>query len=310
VKFSKRALIVVLTVTTLVAQTKTKILLDTDTGTDIDDAWALAFVALSPELDTVAVTITDADTPARAKVACKLLYRAGRTDIPVAVGRKTPTPNNRFDHQFTWAEDFTAYKPIAEPAAQTIVRLAKKYPGELVLLAVGPLQNVADALRLEPQLGKYLKRVVLMSGNVYRRAGKEGIQPEWNVVASTQDAQLVYGAGLPITIVPLDSTTLVRLEDSERERVRKRASPVTHAVESLYRLWLNSPQSRMTLHDQLAVAEAARPGEFFGKKESIPLIVDDQGYTRINQARGKNTVVCLEPKRDAFMEHYLSVLTR
>jgi inosine-uridine nucleoside N-ribohydrolase len=299
-----------LTAAVLLAQTKTRILLDTDPGTDIDDAWALAFVALNPNFDTVAVTVTDADTPERAKVACKLLYRAGRTDIPVAVGRKTPTPNNRYDYQFTWSEDFTEYKPIAEPAAQTIVRMAKKYPGELVLLAVGPLQNVADALRLEPQLGKYLKRVVLMSGNVYRRADKEGIQPEWNVVASTQDAQLVYGAGLKMTIVPLDSTTLVKLSDTERDRVRKRASPVTHAVESLYRLWLTGPQSRMTLHDQLAVAEAARPGEFFDKKETLPLIVDDKGYTRIDKARGKDTVVCLEPKRDQFMEYYLSVLTK
>ena len=55
----------------------------------------------------------------------------------------------------------------------------------------------------------------------------------------------------------------------------------------------------MTLHDQLAVAEAARPGEFFSKKETLPLIVDDKGYTRIDKARGKDTVVCLEPKRDA-----------
>jgi purine nucleosidase len=299
-----------LTVGLLSGQPRTRILLDTDIGTDIDDAWALAFVALSPELDTVAVTITDADTVARAKVACKLLQRAGRTDIPVAVGRQTATPKGRFDHQFTWAEDFTDYKPIAEPAAQTIVRMAKKYPGELVLLAVGPLQNVADALRLEPQLGKYLKRVVLMSGNVYGRAGDQKVIPEWNVVVATQDSQLVYGAGLPLTIVPLDSTTHVQLADAERERVRKRASPVTHAVESLYRLWLSNPQSRMTLHDQLAVAEAARPGEFFNKKETLPLLVDDKGYTLINKTSGKSTVVCLEPKRDAFMDYYLSVLTK
>jgi purine nucleosidase len=294
----------------LPGQTRTKVLLDTDIGTDIDDAWALAFVALSPELETVAVTITDADTPARAKVACKLLQRAGRIDIPVAVGRQTPTPNGRFDHQFTWAEDFTAYKPIAEPAAQTIVRMAKKYPGELVLLAVGPLQNIADALRLEPQLGKYVKRVVLMSGNIYGRADGNKVIPEWNVVVATQDSQVVYGAGLPLTIVPLDSTTHVKLADAERERVRKRGSAVTNAVESLYRLWLSSPQSRMTLHDQLAVAEASRPGQFFDKKETLPLIVDDKGYTLINKTSGKNTVVCLEPKREAFMDYYLSTLTK
>ena len=188
--------------------------------------------------------------------------------------------------------------------------MAKKYPGELVLLAVGPLQNVADAIRLEPQLGKYLKRVVLMSGNVYGREGGGKVIPEWNVVVATQDSQLVYGAGLPLTIVPLDSTTHVKLADEERERVRKRSSPVTHAVETLYRLWLSSPQSRMTLHDQLAVAEAVRPGEFFNKKETLPLIVDDKGYTVISKTSGKNTIVCLEPKRDAFMDYYLSVLTK
>lgn len=305
-------LIAALALTTglLSGQTRTKVLLDTDIGTDIDDAWALAFVALSPELETVAVTITDADTPARAKVACKLLQRAGRTDIPVAVGRRTPTPKGRFDHQFTWAEDFNAYRPIAEPAAQTIVRMAKKYRGELVLLAVGPLQNIADALRLEPQLGKYVKRVVLMSGNIYGRADGNKVIPEWNVVVATRDSQVVYGAGLPLTIVPLDSTTLVKLADAERERVRKRGSAVTNALESLYRLWLSGPQSRMTLHDQLAVAEASRPGEFFNKKETLPLIVDDKGYTLVNKASGKNTVVCLEPKRDAFMDYYLSTLTK
>ncbi len=297
------------TAAVLPAQTKTKILLDTDPGTDIDDAWALAFVALSPDFDTVAVTVTDADTPARAKVACKLLYRAdertfrsrsgGRPRLRT-IGTITSSPGRRFQR----------IQADLRARGANDVRMAKKYPGELVLLAVGPLQNVADALRLEPQLGKYLKRVVLMSGNVYRRADKEGIQPEWNVVASTQDAQLVYGAGLKMTIVPLDSTTLVKLSDAERDRVRKRASPVTHAVESLYRLWLTGPQSRMTLHDQLAVAEAARPGEFFSKKETLPLIVDDKGYTRIDKARGKDTVVCFEPKRDQFMEHYLSVLTK
>jgi purine nucleosidase len=295
---------------TLSAQTKIRLILDTDIGTDIDDAWALAFVALSPEFETLGVTITDADTPARAKVACKLLHRARRTDIPVAVGRQTPTPDNRYDHQFTWAEDFTAYKPVPEPAANMIVRVAKKYPGEVVLLAVGPLQNVADALRLEPQLGKYLKRVVLMSGNVYGRAEGGKVIPEWNVVVATKDSQLVYGAGLPITIVPLDSTTLIKLSEPERQRVRSRASPVTHAVESLYRLWLSGPQSRMTLHDQLAVAEAARPGQFLTRKETLPLVVDDKGFTVINKQSGKNTIVCLEPKRDAFMDYYLSVLTR
>jgi purine nucleosidase len=293
------------------AQTqRIKVILDTDVGTDIDDAWALAFVALHPRFETLGVTISDADTPARAKVACKLLHRAGRTDIPVAVGRKSPTPDNRVDHQFFWAEDFQAYKPVSKPAADFIVDTIKKYPGEVTLLAVGPLQNVADALRKEPNLGKYVKRIVLMSGNVYGRAGNRPPIAEWNVVVSTQDSQLVYSAGLPMTIVPLDSTTLVQLADTERERIAKHRSPVAIALETLYRLWLQSRNSRMTLHDQLAVAETSDPGKFFGKCDPIPLLVDDKGFTRVDPSRGKPVNVCLEPRRDEFMKYYIDTLLR
>jgi len=186
-----------------------KIILDTDIGGDIDDAWALGFVLNYTGFHPIGVTICDGNTPARAKIACKLLYVTGRTNIPVAVGRKT---REDFSPQFSWAEDFTALKPVAEPAADFIVQKARKYPGEITLIAVGPLQNVADALRREPQLGKLLKRVVFMSGCIYHPAGQTNPVPEWNVVASTKDAQVAYSAGLPLTIVPLDSTTLVQLK--------------------------------------------------------------------------------------------------
>ena len=287
-----------------------KILLDTDPGTDIDDAWALAFVALHPRFDTVGVTVTDADTPARAKVACKLLQRANRMDIPVAVGRQTPTPKGRVDHQFFWAEDFDDYKPIAQPAADFIIETVRKHPGEITLLAVGPLQNIADALRKDPKIATMFKRVVLMSGNVYNRAGNQPPIPEWNVVVSTADSQVVYSAGLPMTIVPLDATTLVTLADEERERVARHRTPVAIALEALYRLWLQGRNSRMTLHDQLAVAETAEPGRFCGKMETLPLIVDDKGFTRIDKEKGKATAVCLQPRRDDFMKYYLDTILR
>lgn len=283
-----------------------KIILDTDIGGDIDDAWALGFVLNYAGFDPVGVTICDGNTPARANIACKLLHVTGHTNIPVAVGRKT---RDDFSPQFSWAEDFTALKPIAQPAADFIVEKARKYPGEITLIAIGPLQNVADALRKEPGLGKSLKRAVFMSGCVYHPAGQTNPVPEWNVVAATKDAQLVYGAGLPLTIVPLDSTTLVQLKTDERERVRKRDSPLTSSLECLYRLWLESPDSRMTLHDQLAVAETATPGAFFGQRPVLHIYVDDRGFTRIDEQKGKPVTVCLQPRRDAFMDYYVGVLT-
>jgi purine nucleosidase len=290
------------------AQEKLKVLLDTDIASDIDDAWALGLLVASPQVELVGVTITDGDTPGRAKVACKLLHNVGRDDVPVAVGRQTPPPS-QMDYQFTWAEDFTAKQPIAEPAADFIVETLRRHPGEITLIAVGPLQNVADALRKEPRLGTLARRVVLMSGSIGGNAWSPVAVPEWNVVRSTADAQLVYGAGLPLTTVPLDSTTYVTLKPEERARLQSFHSPLTHSLEALYRLWIDSPASRMTLHDQMAVAEALRPGAFFGRMAPLTIKVDDRGYTRVDPS-GKPVTVCLEPKRDAFMQFYLDGLMK
>lgn len=286
--------------------TRTKVILDTDIGDDIDDAWALAFILAHQNFELLGVTIAHGNTPARAPIASKMLHITGQGKIPVAVGRKT---SDGYAHQYTWAENFTARRPIKQAAADFIVAQVKRYPGQVILLAVGPLQNVADALRKEPNLGKYVKRVVLMSGCIYGTASNP-TKPirEWNVFQSTADSQLVYGAGLPLTIVPLDSTTQVRLTEEERKQVRDYKSPLTYALESLYRLWLESPTARMTLHDQLAVAEAASPSTFFRKKVELPLVVDAEGYTRIDRERGKPVTVCLEPKRDEFMKYYIGEL--
>lgn len=289
------------------AQQRLKILLDTDIASDIDDAWALGLLIASPDVELVGVTITDGNTPARAKVACKLLHVTGRDDVPVAVGRQTPPPS-QVDYQFSWAEDFTAKQPIAQPAADFIVEMLRKHPGEITLVAVGPLQNVADALRKEPRLGQLTKRVVLMSGSIGGNAWSSHAVPEWNVVRSTADAQIVYAAGLPLTTIPLDSTTYITLKPEERERLQADLSPLTRSLEALYRLWLNDHATRMTLHDQMAVGETLRPGAFFNRCESLPIRVDDQGYTKVDRSGGKPVQVCFEPKRDEFMSFYLAGL--
>ena len=292
---------------TVAQQDRIKLIIDTDIGDDIDDAWALGFVISHRPFAPLGVTITHGNTPERAKIACKLLHITGNDAIPVFIGRKT---NDKVFHQYSWAEDFTAKQPDKQSAADFIVQTVKRYPGQVILLAVGPLQNIADALRKEPNLGKYVKRVVLMSGCVYGTSSNPGTPVrEWNVYQSNADAQLVYAAGLPLTIVPLDSTTYVRLSDEERKRVAGHGSALTYALECLYRLWLSSPTDRMTLHDQMAVAETAAPGRFFNKRETFPLIVDDEGYTRIDSAHGKPVTVCLEPKREEFMKYYLDELT-
>jgi purine nucleosidase len=284
-----------------------KVLLDTDIGTDIDDAWALGLLMVSPQVELVGVTISDGNTAARAKVAVKLLHAGGLGRVPVAVGRATAPPDS-VDYQFTWAEDFTAVAPVATPAADFIIETLRRHPGEITLVAVGPLQNIADALRKEPTLGSLARRIVLMSGSIGPNAWSATPLAEWNVVRATADAQVVYGAGMPLTIVPLDSTTYVTLGNDERARLEKHPAPLTRALEALYRLWIGTPDQRMTLHDQMAIAETLRPGEFFGRCPSMPLRVDDKGFTRVDAAAGTPVNVCLEPRRDAFMRFYIDGL--
>lgn len=286
-----------------------KVVLDTDIGTDIDDAWALGYALKSPSFQLLGVTVTDADTAQRARLACKLLHRLGRTDVPVAVGRQTAAiPPDRIDYQFTWAEDFHAYEPVSMPAVEFLADTIRKNPGEVTLIAVGPLQNIGDLVRRYPDVVPLVKRVVLMSGSIGPNAWSSSAVAEWNVKLAIPEAQAVYAASWPLTIVPLDSTTYMRLEEQEREKLRAARTPLVVALEALLRLWSDEPTSRMTLHDQMALAEAQHPGQFFGRCESMPIRVDADGFTRVDRTRGRSIAVCLEPKRDQFMSHYLAQL--
>ena len=286
------------------------VVLDTDIGTDIDDGWALGYALKSPSFELLGVTVTDADTAQRARIACKLLHRVGRTDVPVAVGRATAAvPPDRVDYQFSWAEDFQAYKPIQMPAVHFLAETIRRRPGQVTLIAVGPLQNIGDLIRLHPDVVRLVKRVVLMSGSIGPNASSPAPVPEWNVRLAIPEAQAVYAADWPLTIVPLDSTTYVRLEDQERETLRRAGTPLVIALEALLRLWSDRPTSRMTLHDQMAIAEAQQPGRYFGRCEPLPLRVDGEGYTRVDRAGGHPVTVCFEPKRNEFMTHYLAQLS-
>jgi purine nucleosidase len=290
-------------------QPRMKVILDTDIGTDIDDAWALGYALKSPAFQLLGVTVTDADTPARARVACKLLHRLGRTDVPVAVGRRTAAvPADRIDYQFAWAEDFESYKPIAMPAVQFLADTIRRNPNEVTLIAVGPLQNIGDLVRQHPDVVPLVKRVVLMSGSIGANAWSSSAAAEWNVKLAIPEAQAVYAASWPLTIVPLDSTTYVQLQEQEREALSRNRTPLVIALVALLRLRADRPSSRMTLHDQMALAETQHPGRFFAHCDAMPLRVDGQGYTRVDRTNGHPVHVCLEPKRDEFMAHYLGQL--
>jgi purine nucleosidase len=175
------------------------LLLDVDTG--IDDALALLYACASPEVELVGATAVGGNVNARrvAENTRAVLELAGREDVPVALGREQPlvkaletTPETHGPRGIGYAELPPARRPLErEDAATLIVELARARPGEITLVTLGPLTNLAVALEREPSLPNLLARWVLMGG-AYRTAGNTTPTSEWNIYVDPHAAKAVF----------------------------------------------------------------------------------------------------------------------
>lgn len=278
-----------------------RIILDTDIGSDIDDAYALALILASPELELVGVTIANNRTDQRAKLALKMLYEAGREDIPVAVGRPTTTGGSV--NQAPWAADFDAVKPIAQSAAEFIVEHVNAAPGEICLLPIGPFTNVGDALALDPDLGSKLEEIVLMGGCVgWPEGATPEIIPEYNIVTDVPAAQALLSCGARMTMVPLDATYRVKLEEENRAKLRGAGTPLTDALAGMLALW---PSQTPVLHDPLAVGVACDPT--ICGMANLRIVCDDDGYTQPIEGE-PNMQVAVTPNVGRFLHLFMERL--
>ena len=143
-----------------------KVIIDTDIGDDIDDAFAVALALRSPELKILGITTTFGNTEKRAKLLDRLLGEVGRSDIPVAAG--VPTQPKTDFTQAKYAERGHFAKASHPDAVTFLLDGIRKNPGEITLVAIGPLVNVGAAIDKDGETFRKLKRVVLMGGSIYR----------------------------------------------------------------------------------------------------------------------------------------------
>lgn len=278
-----------------------RIIFDTDIGTDIDDAYALALILASPELELVGVTIANNRTDQRAKLALKMLYETGLERIPVAVGRITETGGSV--NQYPWAEDFAATQPIAQPAAEFLVDQVNQHPGEITILAVGPFTNIGDALALDPQFLHKARSFCIMGGCVgWPEGATPEIIPEYNIVTDIPASQAMFQAGVPLMMVPLDATMQVQLQADFSAKLEARGTPLTDALTALLALW---PHRTPTLHDPLAVGMLLDPA-LCGVAE-MHIEVDQEGITRAS-AGEPNCRVAVTPRVGAFLHLFMERL--
>jgi purine nucleosidase len=218
--------------------TPTRIVLDTDPG--IDDALAILLALGSPELEVAAITVTGGNCPLEQGVrnALAVLTLAKRTDIPVCPGVALPllrppltAPETHGDSGLGNARlPEPPHPPSTEHGVDAIVREIMARPGEVTLVAVGPLTNVALAVRKEPRIAQHVRELIIMGGAL-RADGNTTSLGEFNFAVDPHAAHIVLHSGFErITLVPWDITKNVQLRGEDVQRLLQIDSPITRFV--------------------------------------------------------------------------------
>jgi len=287
---------------------KQKVIFDCDLGGDIDDAYALALLLSSPEIDLLGVVMDQGNTPKRAQIACRMLYETGREDIPVVIGRKT---DDGFSNQFYWGEGFDKVQPVKQSGSDFIIEQLKRYPNEIILITVGPVPNMGDIIDKNPNALKLAKHIYSMFGSFYMGYGSSPIpSAEWNTRADVVSSKKFVSSGAKITYAGLDITTYVKLKYEFIEQLNIRKSPLTDAVVGLYSLWSfeRNPKAEPVLFDAVAVSMVLWPDLF--KTRTAFVEVTDEGFTVIDESKEPNCEIGMSINTTEFLNKYMDRLMR
>lgn len=275
----------------------TPLILDVDTG--IDDALALAFAIGSPSAELVAVTTLAGNVGVETTTANTLavLSWLGADRVPVHRGASRPLARPHRDA--TYFHDTNGLGGAVLPASEralgrdrgpaAIIRLANERPGELTLVCLGPLTNLAIALNVAPELGMALRSVVVMGG-AFRVPGNITPDAEFNVFADPEAAEQVFAdRHLKLTAVGLDVTQQVvwtrRAWEQTREAVQAESDPSAAALAALVcrQAFAERHLASVSLHDPLAVAVALDAALVRGEEATIGVSTEERerGKTRI-----------------------------
>jgi purine nucleosidase len=256
-----------------------RILLDTDLamgapGSDIDDGFALALAVADPEIEVELVTTvggnSDVDTSTR--LTEELLARIGRADIPVLRGAGIPfAPRWRHPRKLEQQPPAMQTRPTirSQHGAVALVERVMAEPGELTLVAIGPLTNIALALMLEPRIAGAVAGIVVMGGVYLEPTNVSSMPGEYNFWCDPDAASIVLASGAPLRFVGLDVTQQVRLSRADTAAMAatgKQFAPFAAAcadgwIDHQERVKLRDEREHgsCALHDPLAVAVVTHP---------------------------------------------------
>jgi inosine-uridine nucleoside N-ribohydrolase len=280
-----------------------KVIYDTDPG--VDDAMALYYALAHPAVDVVGITTTFGNvTVEQAAINALYLTAIAGKNVPVTQGVKTPwvKPGEAPPAYIHGADGLgnlasrvaTSNQLDARPSAQFIVDMARAHPGEITLVAVGPLGNLSLALKLEPRLPNLLREVIIMGGAI-TEPGNVSPVAEANIWNDPHAADHVFTAGWKLTMVGLDVTHQVIMPVSLFKRIAEKQKHIAtdtllHAVDFYANFYSNLYPHVAKIHgcfghDVLAFIYLTDPGLFTLEHGRIRVATEGlaQGQTMMNR---------------------------
>lgn len=295
---------------------KIPVIYDSDIGDDIDDTWALCMLLKSPEFDVKLVVGDQQKGLYRAKLFAKLLTIAGRTDIPIGIAFGSREGEGR---QSRWVGDYDLKSypgKIHEDGVQAIIDTIMNSKQKITLICVGPLPNIAEALKRKPRIAERANFVGMHGSVRLGYGGSKEISAEYNVRADAKACQAALSAPWDITITPLDTCGLIHLRGEKYAKVRNCTDPLTKALIDNYRVWRldNKPgeirtdeTASSTLFDTVAVYLAF--SQDLVKMETLPIRVTDDGFTVIDEKGKKMKVATAWKDMTAFEDLLVERIT-
>jgi purine nucleosidase len=316
------------------------LVIDVDTG--IDDALALLYACAEPHAHMLGVStvVGNVSLEAATRNTRAVLSLAGRSDIPVWPGSATPLSNFAADARAVHGETGLGYAVLPEPpqsprgahAVDAIIGAAHAHPGRLVLVATGPLTNIALAVMREPELPRLLKRFVIMGG-AYREPGNVTPSAEFNIWHDPEAARIVFRAfggpgGTPVVAIGLDVTHKTTFDPSDlaaletRTTARPLGPALTRFIQDASRHYFDRMEKRrgkriLVMHDPLALAVALDPTlvatrrvavdvETAGRLTTGATIADWRG----DWARLANSEVAVSVEAERFRRMFFDAMAR
>lgn len=289
-----------------------KILLDTDIGSDIDDAVCLAYLLREPRCELMGITTVSGDPVNRARLASVLCQAAGRPDIPIYPGSGQPlhgpqqqptVPQAVALRRYPHTQEFETHRHIA-----FLIDTIRRHPGEISLLSIGQMTNVALLFRTDPEIPSLLKELVVMGG-VFQCRLPRLPRVEANARMDPTAAAIVYTAAVPIhRTVGLDVTCQVRME---REEVRARfQTGLLRVVLDMAGPWFDR-HPHITFHDPLAAVTLFDESVCGFERGTVSVDLHSErlkGVTYWDPAEDGPHEVALQVDPEAFYRAYFSVL--